>query len=316
MPALGLWKLAAVAAAVAAGSASPASQAPVALKVGSVELTQDELQARVNALPSLRVSAPGAGPAESAETLVTEHLVPLLRMAEAARQRHLDLSPRFVAERQEILRSALIDQLRHDLQEKHPVTDVEVASFYRGHLGLFVRGQRLRLYRILLDTHEQAERLLAEMQKKGDLETWQKLAREHSVDKATAERGGDLGFVAQDGTTDVPELRVDPELYRKAAEVGDGDLVAQPVAEGKRFAVVWRRGTVAPKERKLEQEAPGIREFLLEQHVSQALADLLAGLKKTHLRDYHPERLEGVRWPSPDDPLANPVGSATTSSTE
>jgi len=314
MPALGFWKLAAATAAVAAGSAAPASQAHVALKLGSVELTQTELQARVSALPSERLSTPGAGPAQSAETLVTEHLVPLLRMAEEARQRHLDQNPRVIAERQEILRSALIEQLRQELQETHAVTDAEVAAFYQDHLPLFVRAQRLRLFRILLDTREQAEQLLAEMQKKGDLETWQKLAREHSVDKATAERGGDLGFVAADGTTDVPELRVGPVLYRAAAEVGDGDLVSQPLAEGKRFAVVWRRGTVAPKERKLEQEAPRIAEFLLEQHVAQSLEALVARLKKSHLRAYHPERLEGVKWPTLEDPLITSSGSAAPSS--
>ena len=54
---------------------------------------------------------------------------------------------------------------------------------------------------------------------------WNELARDESVDKTTSMRGGNLGFVAPDGSTTDPNLKVDPALYAAAEKVKDSELV-------------------------------------------------------------------------------------------
>jgi peptidyl-prolyl cis-trans isomerase C len=106
-------------------------------------------------------------------------------------------------------------------------------------------------------------------------------------------RGGNLGFVFPDGRTDVPQVRVDPALYTAASRVKDGELVAEPVKEGDRFSVVWRRGTLPKTSRTVDDERARIREVLLRKRVDDAVQALLEQLRKKFLGSAEPDLLEG-----------------------
>jgi peptidyl-prolyl cis-trans isomerase C len=107
-------------------------------------------------------------------------------------------------------------------------------------------------------------------------------------------RGGDLGFVRADGTTDVPRVRVDPGLYAAAEKVKDGEVVAEPVREGNQWAAVWRRGSLPEIKRTIEQEERAITQVLTRKKLDERRTSLLEQLRKQHVRDVNESLLDGL----------------------
>ena len=129
-------------------------------------------------------------------------------------------------------------------------------------------------------------------------------------------RGGELGFVAADGKSDIHELEVDPTLFAAAARLKDGEIVRTPVRENDKFAIVWRRGHVAAARADLNTLAPTIRAHLREARAAKAFDDLLIRLKSKYVKDYSPNRLNGVDFgetPSDKFQAGTPADTADAS---
>jgi hypothetical protein len=144
----------------------------------------------------------------------------------------------------------------------------------------FEKPLRIRIFRILVSTEEAAKDVLGKLKATTTIADFRKLARDLSIDRATNERGGDLGFVWPDGSTDVPQVSADPALYTAARELVDGEFSKAPVKEGKHFAVLWRRGTL-PAQLAEESSRDLARVRLLEENAASAAASLLSQLAKT-----------------------------------
>jgi peptidyl-prolyl cis-trans isomerase C len=95
---------------------------------------------------------------------------------------------------------------------------------------------------------------------------------------------------------------VDGALYSAATGVKDGELVPEPVKEGGRFAVLWRRGTLPKVSRTIEDERERIRGILLRKRAEEAVQSLIQGLRKQYLASVNSELL--------DSPLPGEVSSA------
>ena len=157
----------------------------------------------------------------------------------------------------------------------------------------------MNLWRILCKTRDEAETVLAAAKRDLTIPKYNELAREHSIDKATNLRGGNLGFVCPDGTSNEAGLKVDPALVKAAVAVKDGELVAQsrsPEASG--FAVVWRRSTVPATQRTVE-DADGA-----DPHDALSRANR-AAREEAHRRSPREERTRRQRGP-PQDHRASP----------
>jgi peptidyl-prolyl cis-trans isomerase C len=110
--------------------------------------------------------------------------------------------------------------------------------------------------------------------------------QEHSLDKSTAMRKGNLGFVSSDGGTAYKDVRVSPAIFEAAAKVKDGQVFPEPVQVGdKAWAVLWRRGSQQTPERTLEMEATTIRGILAKDKVQARVKSLLEELRAKHVRD-------------------------------
>lgn len=232
-----------------------------------------------------------------------------LLLAEHGRRSGLLDSDRVRAQGRVILGDALVAHLRARLERESPVTNDEVRAYYDAHPELFQSPERIRILRLLVESEAEAAALIEKVKQLPNMDDWRNLVREKSRDRATSERGGDLGFVAADGTTDVPELEVDKSLFAAAQGVKDGEVVRQPVTEGKRYAVVWRRGSLAPKTLAFSDEAPKIRAQLANDRLEAELQKLVANLRQEHLREYSPVRLNGREFPIRDDTAAKPAPS-------
>lgn len=267
-----------VAASVAPGLARGDAARPVV--VGPLSLSGEEVAERLGALSRAELRTFGAPAQEARLAYVRQVLVPeLLLLAEAERLR-LAETPGARARLRHALFEALAGEERLRLP---PPTAEEVAASYGEHQREFERPERLALWRILVGTEAEAREILEKVQGAKGPERWRAFAREKSLDSATRERGGDLGFVHPDGRTDVPELRVDPALYAAARAVSDGELVT--VVEGERRAVVWRRGSLRPEKVPLDQARPTLERLLQERKLAARLDALVAELSRTHVRE-------------------------------
>ncbi len=276
------------------GAVSHAEPEPVLLKVGSISLSAAQLTQRFESLSGLEREALGRTPSAQLLSYVDQRLVPQLLTDNQARQSGLDKRLTLVDRRRDVLRGALVTALETSRLTEQPITEAETRSFFDGHPELFKQPERLRLFRILVADEASAAGVLKRVRGAASLEVWKQVAREVTLDKATAERGGDLGMVRADGTTDVPELEVNPALFQAAKAIADGMIVPTAVAEGSRFAVLWRRGSLPATSRTFSEELPRIAAHLRYLRGQQALEAWLAAARQQSIREVHPERLEAL----------------------
>jgi peptidyl-prolyl cis-trans isomerase C len=274
---------------------------PIVARVASHTLKASDVSRRLAALPKYQLSSLGATANDVRHRFVETLLVPELLYAAESDRVKLEARPDVASRLRDARGRALIDQIRKDATAKG-VTEDEIRAYFDAHRADFEQPERLRLSRILTDDEAVARKILAEARGAGGPERWTKLAREHSADEATKMRGGSLGFVFPDGRTEFPQLRVDPALYSAATAVKDGELVADPVKEGTRFAVVWRRGTLPKVSRTIDDERDRIREVLLRQQAEAAVQSLIEDLRKRFVGNMNPELVETLQ--------ANEVSSA------
>jgi hypothetical protein len=195
--------------------------------------------------------------------------------AEASARKLVAAEP-VVAKRRRILSSRVLETFAERAREPSPE---EIDSYLKKHERDFVKPLRVRIFRILVSTEEKAQEISGDLRPTTTIAEFRALARDHSIDRATNERGGDLGFVWPDGSTDMPQVSADPALYAAAVELADGEFSRAPIPEGKHFAVVWRRGSL-PAEADDKSARSLVRLRLLEADAERRTASLLTQLAK------------------------------------
>jgi peptidyl-prolyl cis-trans isomerase C len=274
-----------VAALSPSGAARAGDDSRAVVRVGETALTVADVERRLRSMPAFQLERYGATTEEIRRRFVQEVLVPELVLAEEARQKNVENNPAVWDRVRETLRQAIDNRLRDELAAKEPATDAEVKSYFEQNRDRFETPRRIRLWQIVIADRELGSRIIAEAKGSNGLERWRQLARDHSLDKATSLRGGDLGFVRPDGTTDAPRVRADAKLFEAADKVKDGEIIGEPIAlDGGKWAIVWRRGSLPAVHRALEQEARSIRQILLRKKLEERRSELLDRLHKERVR--------------------------------
>jgi peptidyl-prolyl cis-trans isomerase C len=210
----------------------------------------------------------------------------------AARDTRIDSRPGVALAEDRVLSGATVRALRKRVGVPSAVSDDEVRAYFDANRARFEAPERYQIWRILCATRDEAQTVLAAAKADPSPKTFTDLARDHSQDKATNLRGGDVGFVTEDGASNEPGVRVDPAIVKAARSVADGALVPQPVSEGDYFAVVWRRGTIAARKRTVTDAAAQIRDTIARARVKDETDKLVAQLRAAHVRDEHAELLD------------------------
>ncbi|MCL2725559.1 MAG: peptidyl-prolyl cis-trans isomerase [Polyangiaceae bacterium] len=290
-------------------------RARVAVRVGSHAVTVGELEDRLAGIPSFQLATYGASPNAIVRAYTNQVIVRDLLLLAGAEERGLDKK---LPTSRELLRArsnATLRALRANLSAS-PISDEDVRQYYRENIARFDSPERINIWRILCNSREDAQAVLAAAKRDPTVRRYNDLAREHSVDKATNMRGGNLGFVAPDGISNEVGLKVDPAVVKAASHVKDGEFVAEPVAEGSLFAVVWRRGTVAANKRTLEQASQQIRSTLYRERTENAERALIAELRAKYTRDIDTSLLGVITLPPLDSRVnrSRPAQSARSTS--
>jgi peptidyl-prolyl cis-trans isomerase C len=261
-------------------------------------VTVGELEDRIAAMPAFQRAAYGASDEEVRRRVLADVVIPEHLLLLEAQARGLEREP---ATERRLERARSAATLRAVRAQAGPDASLEdVRAFYEANRGRFETAPRVRVWRILCATRPEAQAVLDDARARPTMERFVELARDHSVDKGTYLRAGDLGFLDVDGGSQDPALRVDPAVVRAALGVADGEIVPTPVGEGDHFAVVWRRGTVPGSHRSLEDAAPEIRRAIADERERKAARGLVATLRASHLRDLDEAPVESV----PLDPAA------------
>jgi peptidyl-prolyl cis-trans isomerase C len=269
-------------------------RAKIVVRVGAKTMTLGELEDRISAVPRFQLATFGADPDAIRHKFVSDIIVPELLLAAGAEDRKLDRELPTSHQVERARSSAALRAVRAEVGSAAAIPMDDVKKFYDDNRSRYDAPERYGIWRILCKTKDEAAEVLAAAKKDATPKNFETLAREHSVDKATYLRSGNLGFVAPDGSSNEAGLKVDAVVPKAAASVKDGELVGEPVKEGDNWAVVWRRGTIGASRRSVEDAAGQIRDTLWKQRVEQASKKLEDDLRARRVKEVNPDLLQGI----------------------
>ena len=276
-------------------------EATIVARVGTDgKIHARELEAALGAMPPFQRDAFGITPDAVRRHFLMEVLVPRVLLALGAESRELASQARTAYEIERARSSATLRALRGRIGSAAAISMLDVEKYYDDNRARYDTPERYQLWRILCPTREVALVVLDQMKRDSSAKRFSELARDNSLDKATNLRDGNLGFLTTDGSSNEPGLRVDPAVVHAAQSVRDGEIVPTPVAEGRYFSVVWRRGTIPANRRTVDAVAAQIRDAIWKSRVKESTDVLLTALRAAKLRDYDDAILEEVELPKDD----------------
>jgi peptidyl-prolyl cis-trans isomerase C len=241
--------------------AKPAAAAPAAV-VNGVAIPQSRLEFMLR-----QQMQRGAPDNEKTRELLREDLINREVVAQAAVRsgvaKKRDVQTQLEITRQEVLVGAYLSQYLHD----HPVTDADIQAEYdrvRKETG----QNEYRARHILVDTEDEAKRLIAELQKGGKFD---ELAKKNSKDEGTREQGGDLDW------------KVPGSLEKPFAEamvaLDKGKFTTTPVRTRYGYHVIQLDDVRKVEFPPVAQVRPQLQQRLMRQKVEDVVRELRAKAK-------------------------------------
>lgn len=275
-----------------------AARAVVVVRVGNRTVTAGELEDRLAAIPKFQLADFSPNPEDAKRKFVEGIVVPELLLEAAAEKRALASRPHLANRLARARANATVRALRNAVPAADKISADEVKAYYEEHRAQYDAPERVAVWRILVTSKDDAERVIEAAKKDLTVNGFTALARDKSIDKATNLRAGNLGFLSDDGVSNEAGLRADPAVVRAAKSVKDGELVPAPVAEGSNFAVVWRRGTVKATKQTLAEADTAIRTILSRRKADEAISKLVDELKRTKVGPIDVELMKTVDLPT------------------
>ncbi len=288
-------------AALVSGGVSAVAQSHgdrVVATIGERQLTVAELEGRLGRVPGFRLRELGSTP-DAVRRAALDEIIDFEVLAEGAKRDKLDERDDVRLRLQKVIIDALGARLHEEALKQIQVSDEAVRAYYDEHQDRYAAQDWLKIWQIVVNSREDADKVLKAIHDdkewdKDPVGKWEELCKKWSVDRSTAMNKGQIGFVLPDGTTPQRQLRVNPAIYAAAAKLGDGDIAPEPLQDGERWVIVSRRGEMQTPKRTLEMEADTIKKILAKQQVQQQMQKILEDLRKQHVSEMHPDRLDDV----------------------
>jgi EpsD family peptidyl-prolyl cis-trans isomerase len=161
-------------------------------KVGNSVITEADLEREIKNLPDF-VQKMFEGPSGREKFL--EELVKRELLYQEALKEGLDKDPAYQKKLEDFKKINLVGiLLEKEIESKEKVSDKEIRDYYEKHKEDFAPVSQVRLSHIVVNTEEEAQKVLERL-KKG--EDFAQLAKKISIDTVSAKKGGDLGFFSR-----------------------------------------------------------------------------------------------------------------------
>jgi peptidyl-prolyl cis-trans isomerase C len=167
----------------AATAAAPVPEGPVVATVNGAPIMQSVL----DVYGAQRKASQGEGEPVDDQEILNE-VISLELMRQEGVSKGLNTSPTIVATMDQQTRTLLAGAAIRDFVKNNPVTDEQARQVYDKEIGQPATEYNAR--HILVNTQEEAEEIISELDKGGDFSA---LAKEKSTDTSASE-GGDLGW--------------------------------------------------------------------------------------------------------------------------
>jgi len=253
---------------------------PYLAKVGTVKITQADLDREMKNLPEF-AQALFAG-SEGKEKFLDE-LVKKEMLYQEALKKGLDKNPEFVSKVGDFRKISLVGMLLEQvIEEKAKLTDQDIKDYYEKNKEDFAPVLQLRASQIVVKTQDEANSILERL-KRG--EDFAKIARQSSIDPGSAKNGGDLGFLSRG--------QMKPDFVAVAARLKVGEVShAVKTAAGYLIVKVTDKKFGTPVE--FEKVKELIAQRLTADKQKEIFDSYLEELRKTYKVDINREALSGL----------------------
>jgi len=218
-----------------------------------------------------------------------ENLVRNELLVQEAEKRGLESAP---AVREQVKRALVTELLRQQLDERltgADIPDADLKKFYDTHQDDFVKPERARIFRLLVeapkgDTKARAaakkkatelNAQIADKVKKGDANAFQAAAIKESADKLSAPMGGDLRFLSKDEMTKTYSAALADAAF---ALKGPGDL-AGPIETEQGYELIKLQAKTTALDRKFEEAKEQIRGRMARERRSKEYDEFIKKLR-------------------------------------
>ncbi|MEN8264276.1 MAG: peptidylprolyl isomerase [Nitrospirota bacterium] len=242
------------------------SDSPVLAKVDKGVITEDDFLQDVSRVPEwAREQFNGI---EGKEKFL-EELIKREMIYQKAMSMNLDNNKEFIEKVRNFKKMTLVSLiLKKEVEDKVMIDDSEVKTFFDENADKFTIGTQLKASHILVKTEEEAMEIHEKISKG---ESFAKLAKSRSIDKTSAEKGGDLGYFGQG--------KLPPEIERAALGLKPGEI-SKPLRTRFGFDIIKLIDIKKGDPANFEQTKESIRRQLLTQ-------------KKKTLFEKYVEKLQG-----------------------
>jgi peptidyl-prolyl cis-trans isomerase D len=177
-----------------------------------------------------------------------------------------------------------------DVRKSLSVPEDEVKAYYQTHPKEFLVPEQIKARHILLKIPKDADKeKIEEIRKKAEAvrekisggEDFEKVAKKESEDEATAQKGGDLGFISRGS--------LNPALEKAAFKLGIGKI-SEPILTAQGYHIIRVDEKKPETQIDFEKAKPKIEEKLLEQKARKKVA---VDADKFYEKVYRSEDLRG-----------------------
>ena len=244
---------------------APAVEGEVAARFGDQVMTVDDLVIELQRLPRRsRQLMNEEGRARFVENYILHEL-----LFQEGTSRKLDQDPEILHQVEDMNRRLVVQKLVKQLQEVPPVSDEEIATYYKENEARY-STTTLRARHILVRDEEVADELREKLDAEPD--GFEDLAKENSVDTASARKGGDLGFFGHG--------RMVPEFEAAAFSLREPGDLSDVVKTQYGFHIIKLEERREGQGKPLEQVREQIRASLRREAVQERTQDYYDDLKK------------------------------------
>jgi peptidyl-prolyl cis-trans isomerase C len=173
-------------------------------------------KARVDALMA-QATSQGQPVTPELESQVRDEVVLREMFVQEAERQGLPASANYKTQMELARQSILIRELFTDYQKKHPISDAEIRAEY-DKFKAQAAGSEYRASHILVENEDEAKALIVQIQGGASFED---LAKKHSKDPGSGEKGGDLDWASEGSYV--------PEFSQAMAKLKKGEMTAAPV---------------------------------------------------------------------------------------